>query len=290
MENKLKQIIKSTMLTSKKIKKSFIPLFVVSAIVIVPLLFTIGFIIGNQVPIKVALSNTDSIATWLSAIATIVIAGLTFILAKETWYLREAQIQQLSELKSENIRPNVSIQLESSRVDANFMNVKVSNLGKGIAKKIVFEFLDKQGNQIHENHDEYVVIEKFRKLAIFRLGIESMGINQVISSYIFNFIHLHDELKIDITKPYFDITIKFEDTEGNSYTNIFAIDFMEFEGISKIVGDEDALHQISKELKKISEHIENITGNSSQRIGVNVFNTTDRKDEREKLEKLYNAK
>lgn len=268
-------------------KKSRTPLLVTGAIVIIPLIFVAGFIIGNQVQIKVTLGNTDSIGTWVSAIATVMIALLTFILAKETWYLREAQTKQLAELKSENIRPNISIQLESSTVDANFMNVKITNCGKGIAKNVFFEFLGKQGEQIQSDRVEYVVIEKFKKLAIFRRGIESMGINQVISSFIFDFISLSQELQGNVCEPCFNIKIRFEDVEGFSYVNTFVIDFIEFDGISRIVGDGDAIHQISKEIKRIREYIGSVVGTSNSRVSVDVFNSTDRNTEREQLKKCY---
>lgn len=265
-------------------KKSLTPLLVTGAIVIVPLIFVAGFIIGNQVQIKVSLGNTDSIGTWVSAIATVMIALLTFVLAKETWYLREAQTKQLAELKSENIRPNMNIQLESSVAGVNLINVKISNLGKGIARKVSFEFLNRDGNQIQENEHEYVVVKKFQKLAIFRLGIESVGINQVISSYIFNFVELRNEVEGEIFKLCLNVIIKFEDVEGIKYTNTFVMDFAQFEGITKI--GSDSLHQISKDIQKIREYIGNVTGNN-RRIGVDVFNSVDRRDEEEQLKEFY---
>lgn len=256
------------------------PLMVTSMAVIAPLLFILGLVVGNQLQGSGTLS-ADSVSSWLSAIATVAIAVLTFILAKETWYLREAQIQQLTELKRENIRPNVGVQLESSQVGMNFVNVKISNLGKGIARKIAFEFLDRQGNQVAPNQD--AVADKFLKLGIFRLGAESMGIGQVISSFVFSFFDLGKDLKGEIFKPYLHIVIKFEDIEGTSYSNTFAIDFAQFEGISELGGD--AVHQISNEIKKIRESIASIAGNSNGRLGVDIYSAADRDEESEETRK-----
>lgn len=261
-------------------ERSLMPLLITSMAVVSPLLFILGLVVGNQLQGTGSLS-ADSLSSWLSAIATVAIAVLTFILAKETWYLREAQTQQLTELRKENIRPNVGIQLESSQFEVNFINVKISNLGKGVARKISFSFLDRQGNPISPNQD--VVVDKFLKLGAFRLGIESMGISQVISSFVFSFIDLNADLKGDIFKPYLSIAIKFEDTEGTPYSNIFSIDFAQFEGTSKLGGD--PLHKIATEVQKIRETVNRASTSFSGRIGVDVYSSTDRNDEIEKARK-----
>lgn len=260
--------------------KSPVPLMITSMAVVAPLLFILGLVVGNRLQGN-SLLSADSISSWLSAIATVVIAILTFILAKETWYLREAQIRQLEELKRENIRPNIGVQSESSPVGMNFVNVKVSNLGKGIARKVSIRFLDRTGNEVQK--DEDVVVKKFRKLAIFRQGIQSMGIGQEISSFVFSFLDLGKELNGEIFKPYLNIAIEFEDVEGNPYSNSFTIDFAQYEGISELGGD--ALHQMATEIKKIREQLGKVTGRSGGKIGVDVFDSEDRKAESEANQK-----
>lgn len=260
------------------------PLLITSMAVIAPLLFILGLVVGNQLQGEGTLS-ADSISSWLSAIATVAIAVLTFILAKETWYLREAQIRQLEELKRENIRPDVGVQLESSPVGMNFVNVKISNLGKGIARKITFAFLDRHGHPVPQGQD--VVVDKFLKLGIFRLGLESMGIGQSVSSFVFSFFDLGKDLNGEIFKPYLHIAIRFEDVEGTEYANTFAVDFAQFEGISELGGD--ALHQISDDIKKIRESIGRVAKNFNGRIGVDVFSSDDRHHENEKIIKQIEA-
>lgn len=262
--------------THRTNEKNLLPLLITSMAVIAPLLFILGLVVGNHLQGNATLGQ-DSISSWLSTIATVAIAMLTFILAKETWYLREAQIQQLEELKRENIRPNIGIQLESSSVGMNFVNVKISNFGKGIAKKVTFEFLDREGKQLAGDHD--AVVKKFRKLAIFRQGIESMGISQVISSFVFSFLDLGKELNGEIFKPYLNVVVKFEDVTGTPYSNAFTIDFAQYEGISELGGD--ALNQISTEIKKIREYIGNVARNSNGRLGIDMFCEADRNAEAE---------
>lgn len=256
------------------------PTLLTSMAVVVPLLFILGMVVGNQLQGNSSLT-ADSISSWLSAIATVAIAILTFILAKETWYLREAQMLQVAELKRENIRPNVSVELERSHVGLNFNNVKISNLGKGIARKIRFTFFDREGKPVDDDRD--VIVNKFRTLSIFRRGIESMGVGQTFSSFLLNFVELHKELGGDIFKGYLDIAVAFEDVEGNEYTNAFIIDFAQYQGVTELGGG-DALYELVSEVKKIQEHLGRVMRYSKGRLEVNVFDTADRQRETENVD------
>ncbi len=244
----------------------------------IPIVFMIGWVIGTK-QIESASLAADSISSWVNALATVAITVLTFILAKETWYLREAQVQQLAELKRENIRPNVSVQLDPSRVGMNFIDVKVANLGKGVARKVTTTFLDQHGNTVGDGTDP--VVEKFRKLSIFRRGIESMGIGQVISSFVFSFIDLSKELKGEIFKPVLHMVVRFEDIEGEQYSTEYVVDFAQYEGISQLGGD--PTHQMAEELKKLREAFARLRL-SDGKLAVNVFDTDDRTAERKSHE------
>lgn len=65
------------------------------------------------------------------------------------------------------------------------MNVRVANSGKGIARKVRFEFLDRQERQV--TADVEPIVKVFHKLAMFRLGVQSLGINQELTSFLFSF-------------------------------------------------------------------------------------------------------
>jgi hypothetical protein len=241
-------------------------------------MFLMGWVIGTK-QIESASLATDSISSWVNALATVAITVLTFILAKETWYLREAQTLQLAELKRENIRPNVSVQLEPSRVGMNFIDVKVANLGNGIARKVTITFLDQQGNTVGAGTDP--VVERFRKISIFRRGIEAMGIGQTISSFVFSFIDLSKELDGDIFKPVLHMVVRFEDIEGFEYSIEYVVDFAQYEGISQLGGD--PTHQMAEELKKLREAFGRLRL-SDGRLAVNVFDADDRTAERQAQE------
>lgn len=114
-------------------EKNLLPLLTLIGAVSAPLLFILGLAFGANFGNKEGLIG-GSISDWLTATATAAVTGLTFVLAKESWQLRLLQIAQIRELQLESIRPNVSVHLEPSHVGVNFMNVKISNLGKGIAR------------------------------------------------------------------------------------------------------------------------------------------------------------
>lgn len=261
--------------------RALLPLLITSMAVVAPLLFILGLVVGNHLQGNATLT-ADSISSWLSAIATVAIAILTFILAKETWYLREAQIRQLEELKRENIRPSIGIQLDSSPVGIHFIDAKVTNCGKGIAKKVRFSFRSRSGAEMTPGNDP--VADKFLKLSMFSKGIETIGIGQTLSSFVFSFLDLGQELNGKIFEPYLSIVSSFEDIEGNKYENTFEIDFAQYEGVSHL-GGADAVHKISDEIKQIRELLGRVVTRSRNRIEVDVFSEADRKAGNARIQK-----
>lgn len=257
-------------------EKSLLPLLTVIAVVIAPLLFILGLAFGANVGNKEGLIG-GSISDWLTATATVAVTALTFVLAKESWQLRLLQVVQIRELQLESIRPNISVHLEPSHVGVNFMNVKVSNLGKGIGRQVRFSIIDKLGNAIPQGKNG--VADKFFKLAVFRKGVESLGVNQVISSFLFSVPKLNSEIGGTIFEQYIGVRASFQDVEGNHYINEFSIDFAEFEGITELGGS--PIYNISNELKAIREQLSRSSGSSAGRIGVDIYNSTDRDAEME---------
>lgn len=259
-------------------EKSLLPLLTIIAAVAAPLLFILGLAFGANFGDKEGLIG-GSISDWLTATATVAVTALTFVLAKESWQLRLLQIAQIRELQLESIRPNVSVHLEPSHVGVNFMNVKVTNLGKGIARQVSFELIDRNGAAISQGQNG--VADKFFKLAVFRKGVQSLGVNQAITSFLFSVPQLNGEIGGSIFNQYIGIRTSFHDVEGNSYANEFSIDFAEFEGITELGGS--PIYNISTELKKIREQFGRSFGSTAGRIGVDVYSSSDRKNEAEEL-------
>ncbi|AZQ11790.1 hypothetical protein [Shewanella khirikhana] len=264
-------------MSKRKNERSLIPLVSVIGLVSAPLIFILGMVAGSQIQLS-SILTADSLSSWVSALATVAIAVLTFILAKETWYLREAQIEQVNSLRKENIRPSVSVTLKNSDISFNLMMINVSNLGKGIARNVNFKFIDKSGAEILEG--ENVIVDHFLKLHIFSNGMHSLGINQQIDSFLFSFFELKGKLEgDDIFTPFFKIVVSYTDVEGSDYSNELTIDFAELKGITEIGGG-DPLHKMAGDLKKLREQFERMTNSSSKRLHVNTYTSKDREAQR----------
>lgn len=253
-------------------EKNKLPLIYTIVALLIPITLILGIIIGKNINENIVFTG-DSLSSWVSATATVAIAVLTIVLAKETWYLRDAQIKQLEELRRENIRPNIGIELKRTPVGVNFVDVNIINHGKGIAKYIKFKFVDRNGIQITKDTD--VIVKEFCKLAIFERGIQSLGIGQIISSYLFSFIELANRLNKDLFESYFDIVIEFEDVEGTPYKNIFTFDFSQYKGISEL--GSDPIYSISKNVDELRKLLEIIICKGSRKLNVDIYDSTDRK-------------
>lgn len=221
---------------------------------------------------------SDSLSSWVSAVATLAIAILTYVLACETWYLRKINMTQLEELKRENIRPDISFQFRHNPININIIDFQIKNFGKGIAKNISFSFFDSNDEEIKAGQN--IIRDKLLALPIFSKGIKYLGINQDISSFLFNFISLKKELNNDIFNINFYIIINFEDIQGYKYENIFEIDFTQYKGISEM-GDSKEFnsYKIAQSLEKISNAF-----STHNKINVNIFDSKDREESRKRIE------
>ncbi len=246
------------------------PVLVVIGLLAITVALVLGVIIGTLLPATAA-AAPDSLSGWITTIATTVICVLTIVLAVETWRLRAAQARQIHEFILDSIRPNVSVELSGSHAGMNFMNVRVLNSGKGIARKIRFEFLDRNDRPASE--DTEPIIKVFHELTMFRSGIQSLGVNQELKTFMFSFFELRGKLNADVFSPYVNIRIRFEDTEGNEYVNAFVIDFSQYEGFSEIGGN--PLSKLADEIKKVREQLEKMVSGNSH-LSVDIYSSEDR--------------
>jgi len=250
---------------------------VVAGISASALFFVLGVFVGNVIP-GPNLFSADTLSSWVTAVATVVITVLTFILAIETWRLRAAQTEQIADLHRESIQPNVSLALNSSPAGIHFMDAKVANNGKGIARNIRFSFLNRDGSPA--TTDSEPIIKAFKRLAMIDRGIESLGVGQELSSFVFSFLELSTEIGQDIFSPYLNVVINYEDVQGRTYMNSFAVDFVQYKGISRLGGS--PFESISSEIKTFRQAFEKVSS-SNRRLGIDVYSAHDRAAETEEL-------
>lgn len=242
--------------------------------------FVLGVFVGNTLPGPNVFSQ-DTLSSWVTAASTVMITVLTFILAVETWRLRAAQSTQIENLHREGIQPSVSLSLSENPAGIHFMDARVVNTGKGIAKNVRFSFMDRSGSPATDATEP--IIKPFKKLAMFEHGIESLGVGQELSSFVFSFLQLASEIGQDIFSPYLNVVISYEDVKGHSYENTFTVDFIQFKGISKL--GNNPIEEISKEMQKFRKVFEKVS-NSNRRLGIDVYDSQDRKIEAKKIQAM----
>lgn len=265
-------------------ERSLIPVIVLTGIVVAPIIFIAGIIFGAEFSASVVLT-ADSLSSWVGAIATVSIAVLTFVLAKETWHLRNAQVAQLNEIRRESMRPNVVVNIQPSMVSITFWDVIIQNLGKGIAKNVQFRFQNYDGTLATQENNHLVKV--FNKLSLFENGCASLGLGQSIKSFLFGFGDLESEVGKDkIFAQKVRVVINFEDADGYKYSNSIDVNFSDFEGISTLGGATDPNYLIFKELEKIRKTFEPIFKTGFRRLKVDTYDSSDRdKEERIRQER-----
>ena len=127
--------------------------------------------------------------------------------------------------------------------------------------------------------DAEPIVKVFHKPVMFQLGVQSVGINQELMSFLFSF---HSGQGAGVFTPYVNIRITFEDTEGHEYIDVFVVDFSRYEGFSEIGGD--SLNQLATEVKSTREQLGKL-GSGFNRLPVDIFNAQDRVNEAEERDR-----
>jgi len=267
----------------KKNEINTLILWVIILAIVTPLSFIGGMIFGGSLQTEFTLT-ADSASSWVSAIATVSIAILTFILAKETWYLRSAQNEQLKQLRLDAIRPSVDFSFRISDVHVQLLELEIKNSGKGIAQGVSFEFLEIDGKSGLKSNP---ITKKLKDLGAIKYGIASLGIDQLYTTFMFSFIDIMGEMGEDETfSTKFIVKISFSDANGHEYENAVTIDFSQYIGVVH-AGGGSPTHNISKNIEKIAKWAESLTRSRSKRITVNTFNAEERKQESEEFERIH---
>ncbi len=265
--------------SDSKNERTLLPFVVLIGVVVAPLIFIAGLIFGTELNTAIVLTS-DSLSSWVGAIATVSIAVLTFILAKETWHLRISQIAQLNEIRKESMRPNVVVSLQPSMVSITFWDVIIQNLGKGIAQNVKFSFKNTDGSNATEENNHLVKV--FNKLTLFENGCSSLGLGQTIKSFLLGFGDLERDVGEDnVFNQRIRLEIYFEDAEGAPYKNSLDIDFADIKGISTLGGATDPIYSVFKEIEKLRKVFEPVFKSGNKRLKVDSYNTDDRAIERE---------
>lgn len=121
---------------------------------------------------------SDSAPAWIAAIATVVIALLTIVLAMETHSMRQLQQEQIDKIRSDAIRPDVDLYLGFSQAAFNFADLVLRNNGGGMAKgvQITFSHIIGRGSPEHANE----IINQLRRPSFIANGINTWSTSRAV--------------------------------------------------------------------------------------------------------------
>ena len=245
------------------------------SIILLPTIFIAGLALGAFYQGSMSLTQ-DNLSSWVTALATVSIVVLTLVLAKETWSLRNIQLDQIEQIRKDAIRPAVDFMIKTNPVSMMLMDVCISNTGTGTAHNIKFsiEGYNPVKAEIYDSIEKELL-----KLNILKNGILSLGVNEKRTSFVFDFNELtRDYENTDLFQTTFTVNISYDDIEGENFSSVAKLDFSEFLGISEI--GEEPLIAMASSMKKIEGEIQKISkGISFKRFEVNSYNSDDRKEE-----------
>lgn len=250
-----------------------------AVILMLPVVFIIGLVVGINIESAITLSQ-DNLSSWISAFATVTIAVLTIVLAKETWGLRLIQLSQIEQIRKDSIKPSVGLYLKSSPAGFNFIDVHITNNGSGPAQNIKFTFR----NASDDAKDVYEhLLSELNKLVILEKGISTLSSGEHRSSYLFSFIDLHQKFGEKALECVTEVEVSFEDIEGSKYNSKSFFNFTEYKGVSELGGG-DPLNKISSHLEKMQKDIGHFAS-GFKKIKTDVYTSEDRQAEHDEWEK-----
>lgn len=220
--------------------------FLLSALVVLPLIFILGIVLGVSLTDGTGTLNQD-ISAWISSLATVAIAILTVVLSKETWELKRAQFFQIEMARKNAIKPILEFSIDSVSMSEKVLEFRISNNGHGTAEKISVSIAPLKN---HETVAFDYIDKKLSGLCLIKNGISSLQAQSHRDSVFFSF-NEYKEDKETLDCP-FKVNFTYQDIEGTEYTNYSIINIHEFLGIKMA---NEPMVQISKSLRKISEKV-----------------------------------
>lgn len=166
----------------------------------------------------------------LVAIATVVYAVLTWKLVSET-----------KQMRIDQIKPNISVTVQPTERWIGLIEMIIENTGASPAYDIRFEV---------DPDFEYRKGRFLSELGFVKKGIPSFAPGQRLKFFL---TALTDEKKL---RSSFKIKVSYKDAIGNSYENIYEIDFSILQELPQL--DKSPLYEIADSLKTIESILDGI--------------------------------
>lgn len=205
--------------------------------------------------------TSQEILTWaqvasaaLTALATIALFAVTWVLARETRRMAQS-----------NSQPHVVATLEPSRWAINHLDLRIANTGTATAYGVELAFEP----PLPRERDDPEAARPLSKMSVLRPG-------QAIAAYVGEFALLKD------AGPYV-VAVKWRrgSAGGRQEANTYAISLADYDGYGTL-GASDPLVQIAQDIRHIKEDLHRSFG-GSKHIAVDVHTHGDR--ERQRLQR-----
>lgn len=196
--------------------------------------------------------------TFVLAIATVGLAYITWLLAREAKLTRQLQTS-----------PHVVITIEPHPAFINFFNVVIENTGKETAFDI---HIDPKFNITIKRNTKEIALSTF---SLFKLDTLKPG--QAISSWLGKWE--------DLPKSHLEFSLTYRNRDGIKFNDQALCNPQQYTDISNLGGDYQ--NNVVKNLDKISKSLHDITS-GFRRVRIDTYNSRDRKKEQEELEAEWN--
>ena len=171
---------------------------------------------------------------------------LVLITAYYAWQTRET-VRAMNEANEANNRPVVSISLQDRVESVSFLDLCITNAGKGLARDVSFEVT---GDDIEINAYTANRKQALSNYQVLREGMKVLAPGETRKYWLLSVMGRADELRKS------DTTIKVEyynNDKSRYYTDEFKLDFRSLpEGRL----GHDPVHHIDKEIEKIRKILE----------------------------------
>jgi hypothetical protein len=215
---------------------------------------TIAFLNANAGALSV-------LFTAIVTLATVVYAGLTWRLVRETRMMREVQTE-----------PKLEVVLKSLDIALHIVRLHIANIGLGPALDVRFKLRSIAGGKSAET-----IIGELMESNFLQVGLAYFGPGQERFTHYTQLTEDHDGKLASI----FALDVAYRSSTGKTYKETFTIDMSEFKGTYQL--GRPHMYSIAQSLEKLQQSVDRLA-TGSRRLKADVYTNEDRADEAKKMQ------
>ncbi len=184
-----------------------------------------------------------------TAVGTVVTAGIAAAAAIVAYF----QLRQARQLREDQARPFVVVDIVPSEVDLHVLDLVIENVGNTVAQDVRLSFDPPLASSLAD-YD-------LAGSVLIREGIPTMPPRRRIE---FLFDISHQRLNTDLPKRY-DVGVNYTDARGNPVeTSRYTLDIGFLFGLEHVT--QYGMHHAAKSLREVEKHLKKVTSNKGVRV------------------------